>query len=57
MNRLKNEFTEISWGKGALGYSTFEGMTRRCNGFRAMASCANEGRRLGSLGMNPPTGN
>lgn len=44
------EFTEISCGRAELGWSGCEGMTSRCKGFRATVSCANDGRKLGSLG-------
>lgn len=43
------EFTAISCCSGGLGWSMCDGMTRRCNDFSATVSCANEGRRFGSL--------
>lgn len=43
------EFTEISCGIGGATWSWWDGITRRCRGFRATVSCANEGRKFGSL--------
>ena len=43
------EFTEISCGRGELGWSRLDGTTSRCKGLRASVSCANEGRKFGSL--------
>lgn len=47
------EFTKISWGTGGLWVSCRDdGMTSRCNDFKAVVSCANEGRKFGSLVKN-----
>ena len=46
------EFTAISCCRGGLGWSRCEGMTSRCKGLRATVSCANEGRKFGSLENN-----
>lgn len=44
------EFTEISWGSGAeVSWSICGEMPSRCSGFRATVSCANDGRKFGSL--------
>lgn len=43
------EFTEISCSRGELGWSECEGMASRCKGLRATVSCANEGRKFGSV--------
>lgn len=42
-------FTDISCATGGLCVSWYEGMTSRCKDLRAVVSCANEGRRFGSL--------
>jgi hypothetical protein len=46
------EFTEISCGRGELGWSKCDGMTSCCKALRATVSCANDGRKFGSLGIN-----
>lgn len=46
------EFTEISCGRGELVWSKCDGMTSCCKALRATVSCANDGRKFGSLGIN-----
>ena len=43
------EFTEISWGKGELGWSRLDGTASHYKGLKATVSCVKEGRKFGSL--------